>query len=423
MTSDACTPPPESAPSLERSLSLWQLVVYGTGTILGLGIYVLLGKVAGAAGMLAPCAFLFAALIAGLTGLSYGELAARIPKSAGEVNYVDRAFGLSWLSAITGWLIVISALASTATVVNGYVGYVRVFVDLPDWLVISGITLLLGAVAVWGIKESVALIVGVTAIEVLGIVLVLVFGAPNLAHLGERWTELLPAASLADGQAIALGGFLAFFTFIGFEDLVNVAEEARHPERDMPRAIAISLVALTVIYVLVAVIAVLGLTPQELDRSEAPLADLLAKRGPSYPKIISAVSLVAILNGVLVQIVMIGRVLYGMGEQGLAPRLFSRVNARTRTPIWATVSATGVILALALCFDLEPLAHATTYVLLVVFCAVNLALWRIKRRDPDPHGVSTFPLAVPVLGFFLNLAVLGFQIYSSLWGSAPEAGA
>lgn len=136
MTTSDRKPAPAEA-SLQRSLSLPLLVFYGVGTILGLGIYVLLGEVASTAGRLTPAAFLGAALLAVFTALSYGELSARIPLSAGEVNYVDEAFDRPWLSGAVGWLIVLSTIVSTATVVNGYV---EVFVELPDWTVIATIT-------------------------------------------------------------------------------------------------------------------------------------------------------------------------------------------------------------------------------------------------------------------------------------------
>lgn len=407
---------PEPAKGLKRSLSLSMLIFYGVGTILGLGIYVLLGKIAGEAGMLAPFSFLIAALIAAFTGISYGELSARIPKSAGEVNYVDRAFDKRYLSMLVGWLIVLSAIVSTATVVNGYVGYVHVFVEIPAWAIISGIILLLSGIAVWGITESAITITIITTIEIIGILLVIVVSGDNLAAFPERWREIVPGFNAADWEHIMLGAFLAFFTFIGFQDMVNVAEEAKNPKKDMPRAILISLGILTFLYLIVSTIAALGLTPEELDKSDAPLADILAREGEHYPKIISGISLVAIINGVLVQIVMIARVLYGMAEKDMAPKLFGKVNATTRTPIWSTVLGAGVILALALLFDLESLAEATNYILLTVFIMINLALWVIKRRDEAPEGVRTYPLAVPVMGVALNVAVLVFQVWNTVAG-------
>jgi len=406
---------PKETTRLKRSLGLYMLIFYGVGTILGLGIYVLLGKIAGEAGMLAPFSFLIAALIATFTGISYGELSARIPKSAGEVNYVDEAFGRKYLSMLVGWLIILSAIVSTATVVNGYVGYVHVFVEIPDYIIISAIILILGGIAIWGISESAVTITIITTIEIIGILLVIFLAGDNLQAFPERWPEMVPGFNGADWTHIMLGAFLAFFTFIGFQDMVNVAEEAKNPKQDMPRAIIISLAILTFLYLLVSTIAGLGLTPEELDNSDAPLADVLAKEGEHYPQIISGISLIAIINGVLVQIVMIARVLYGMAEKDMAPQLFGKVNKTTRTPVWSTILSAIVILVLALLFDLESLADATNYILIIVFLMINLSLWVIKRRrDKHPEGVRTYPIAVPIVGFFLNLVVLVIQVYNTV---------
>jgi amino acid transporter len=314
-----------------------------------------------------------------------------------------------------GWLIVISAIISTATVVNGYVGYVQVFVDLSDWIIITGIIIILTAVAVWGITESAFTITTITIIELIGLLLVIVIAADNLSSFPERWPELIPSFTIGDWQKVLLGAFLAFFTFIGFQDMVNVAEEAKNPERDMPKAIIISLIILTVLYIIVAVIAGLGLTPEELDQSDAPLADILAEKGKWYPKIISGIGTIAIINGVLVQFVMIARVLYGMAQKSMAPKLFGKLNKNTRTPVWGTVITSGVILILALSFDLEALAEATNYILLIVFMMVNLALWRIKTRDPDPEDIKTYGIWIPIVGFILSFGILLFQIYSTIW--------
>jgi amino acid transporter len=400
--------------TLKRSLSLSLLIFYGVGTILGLGIYVIIGKVGGEAGMLAPFSFLVAAVIAGLTGMSYGELSARIPKSAGEVNYVHKAFRKRWIAMITGWLIVVSAIVSTATVLNGYVGYVQVFVDLHDWVIITLMTVILGGVAIWGISESAFTITVITIIEIVGIFVVIGLAGNNLSELPQRSAELLPSASFSDWEIIFAGAFLAFFTFIGFQDMVNVAEEAKNPGKDMPKAILISLAILTVLYLIVALIASLSLSPQELQNSDAPLADILAKEKKGYSKIISGIGLVAIINGVLVQIVMIARVLYGMAKKNMAPSLFSKLNPKTRTPIWSTILSSILILLLALSFNLENLAKATNYILIVVFILINLSLWVIKRKHSPPEGVSTFPLWVPVAGFFLCIFILLFQILNGV---------
>lgn len=407
---------PQETKKLKKTLNLSLLIFYGVGTILGLGIYVLLGKVGGEAGMLAPFAFLVAAILAGFTGMSYGELSSRIPKSAGEVNYIDEAFGKKHLSMAMGWLIVLSAMVSTATVVNGYVGYVHVFIELPDWLIIIAITIMLGAVATKGISESAFVITVITIIEIAGLFLVIFIAGDNLTSLSDRWEEFIPGATTTDWEKVLLGAFLAFFTFIGFQDMVNVAEEAKNPEKDMPIAIMVSLVVLTVLYIVVAVIAGLGLTPQELNQSEAPLADILAKKGENYPKIISAIGLIAIVNGVLVQIVMSARVMYGMAEKKMAPVLFGKINPTTNTPIWSTIFATIFILFLALSFDLKNLAIATNYILIVVFILINLALVAIKSKVPNPEGIKTFPVAIPIIGAIFSFGILIFQAWSSISG-------
>ena len=214
---------------LDRTLTFTQLLFYGVGTILGLGIYVILGKVGGDAGRLAPFAFLIAAFLAAFTGLSYGELSARIPKSAGEVNYVYRAFGWNWLARLTGWLIVISAIVSTATVVNGYVGYFQVYIELPGWVIITGVTLILGGVAIKGISESVFTIMVITVIEVAGLLFVIFAGRDYLMEFPGEWRSFLPQMVAEDWGMVFSGAFLAFFAFIGFEDLVNVSEESKNP--------------------------------------------------------------------------------------------------------------------------------------------------------------------------------------------------
>jgi amino acid transporter len=179
----------------------------------------------------------------------------------------------------------------------------------------------------------------------------------------------------------------------------------------MPRAILGSLIILTILYVIVSTIAVLGLSVQELKTSDAPLADILAQKGPAYPLIISIIGLVAIINGVMVQIIMNARVLYGMAQRKLAPQIFGKLNRKTRTPIWATIFSSGIILVLALLFDLESLASATNYILLVVFIFVNLSLIVLKKRNPKPKGVRSYHLIVPMLGLFFTIAILFFQLY------------
>lgn len=401
-------------PTLNKRLTLPLLVFYGVGTMLGMGIYVLLGKVIGEAGLLTPAAFIVATVVALFSGLSFGELSARIPKSAGEMNFVYAAFKKPGLAAFVGWLIVLSGIVSTATAVNGYVGYVHVFFEsLPAWLVIIVFISLMGGIAAKGIKETAVTIAVITIIEVSGLLFIIFMSGDTLLTLPEHWHKMIPPMDATVwASAIIPAAFLAFYDFIGFEDMANVAEEAKNPKRDMPMALLISIVIVGIFYLLIATIG--SLAAVNLAESDAPLAALLETQGEGYGKIISIIALIAMINGVTVQLVMGSRVLYGMAEKKMAPKIFYVLNPKTRTPVWATLFMMVTIIILGLSFNLTNLALAANYILISVFILCNLSLWVLKRRNPKPEGVRTFPLFVPILGFFLSVAILYLQITTSI---------
>lgn len=409
--------PQPPAAELKRALSLTLLTFYGLGTILGAGIYVLVGKVAGYAAFYAPVSFLVAAGLAALTGLSYAELAARYPKSAGEALYVHE--GLRWraLSVLVGFLIVLTGIVSAATIANGFVGYLHVFVAVPHPLAVALLVLALGGLAAWGIRESVLAATLITLFELSGLVLILVVAAGHLARLPTApWSALVPSFDVGVWQGILLGAFLAFYAYIGFEDMVNVAEEVQDPLRVLPKAIVLAISLSTVLYLGVALVAVLVLPPEELAASPAPLALVYERATGSPPTLISAIGIFAMVNGALIQIIMAARVLYGMSREGWLPAAFGRVSPRTRTPLLATGLITALVLILALALPLVTLAKATSYVILIVFALVNLSLVFIKRRVPRPSGVRVYPLWIPLAGSLSSLGMLLFQTVSALQG-------
>jgi amino acid transporter len=395
--------------SLKRVLSLPLLVFYGLGTILGAGIYVLVGKVAGLAGMYAPVSFLLAAVLTLLTGLTYTELCARFPHSAGSALYVQEGFGFRPLSLLVGWLIVLTGIVSSATLALGFVGYLRVFVTLPDWLVIGALVLGFGLLAIWGISESVTAAAVATVIEVGGLLLILAVAGDSLAEMPSRAAELVPSFEAAVWQGIVLGAFLAFYAYIGFEDMVTVVEEVKDPQRNLPRAIVIAMVITTILYLLVALAAVLSLPLGDLVASDAPLARLYEQRTGRTPLLISFIGLFAVANGVLIQIIMSSRMLYGMSREGWQTELLGRVHPVTRTPVIATALVTLSVFLLALALPLVTLAQITSFIILVVFTLINLALLRIKRRAPAPAGVRAIPAWVPLAGFAVTAALILFQ--------------
>ena len=396
-------------PVLKRSLSLTLVTFYGLGNIIGAGIYVLLGKVVLHAGMFAPFSFLLASLLACLTAFTYAELVARYPLSAGEAVYVHEGIGLRPLSMLVGLLIIMAGIVSASTILRGFAGYLQVLVTVPDVLAITMLVLLLGGLSVWGIVESVGVAAFFTVIEIAGLLLIIRVAAPGLQLLQPALADFGPLLEPQVWHGVFAGGFLAFYAFIGFEDMVNVAEEVRRPEVNLPRAILIALALSSLLYFLVALVAVANVPVATLAENEAPLAYLYQSVTGDKPVMITLISLFAVINGALIQIIMASRVVYGMGRRHWLPAAFARVNGLTQTPVVATVMVSMAVLLLALWFPIESLAKATSYFLLLVFCLVNLSLWRLKRSDVQPPGFLCVPRWVPAAGFIASSAFVMVQ--------------
>lgn len=395
---------------LRRTLSLPLITFYGLGTILGAGIYVLVGKVAGAAGMYAPVSFVLAATTAGLSAFTYMELCSRYPLAGGAAVYTQKGIGLRWLSILVGFLIVLSGLVSAATISRGFVGYFRVFFEIPEMLIIIGVVIALALLAAWGIAQSVAAAAVATLVEVAGLLLIIGVAYASFGVLPERLPELIPPFELVAWQGIFLGGFLAFYAFIGFEDMVNVAEEVKNPERNLPRAILLAIVISTVLYLAVSLAAVLVLPLEKLSASEAPLALMFEQSTGASPKVMALISLFAVINGALIQIIMAARMLYGMSREGWLPKGIGKLNPRTQTPIFATIVVSLLVLVLALALPLVTLAKVTSFAVLAVFAIISLALIRMKRAGPPAANTYTVPAWVPYASMLSSLALLGLQI-------------
>ena len=399
-------------PALRRTLSLTHAVLYGLGVTIGAGIYVLVGVAAGRSGVHAPLAFVGAALVMSFTAATFAELGTRMPVSASEAAYVDAAFAREWLTLGVGLLVVATACISAATISAGSAGYLSVFVPLRGELIVAGVVVAMGVVASLSTVQSVSFAGVMTVVEVGG--LVLIVGA-GLAH-GTQVAAALPALwpSAGDTAAwLALGGtsLIAVFAFIGFEHLVNVAEELRDPARTLPRALFLTLGLTALIYALVVWISVTSVPPAELARSPAPLA-LVFQRLTGLPlATMSAVAVVATLNGVIVHMIMIARVLYGLASLGRLPRALARVHGATGTPLVATGAGVAVILVLALAVPLEGLADLTARCTLAIFAMVNLALLRIKSREArPPAGVFVCPRWVPAAGLASTVLLVALDV-------------
>lgn len=427
--------PKESASqhtSLARNVSFPLLLFYGLGTVLGAGIYVLIGKVAGSAGMLAPMAFFMAAMVAWVTALSYCQLSVLYPVSAGEAVYVEEGFHIRRLTLLTGLMIVLTGVVSAATLASGFMGYLGYFIEVNFELSLIVLLFTLMALALWGIAESLWVTACITLIELLGLLIVVAVCGDSLLQIPDHWQEMVVPLSMGQWLGVCSGAFLAFYAFIGFEDMVNIAEEVKSPEKNMPRAILWVVILATLLYFLLAAIAVLSYAPEVLSESKAPLAMLVGDRLPGGGQAVALISLIAVLNGILIQLIMASRVIYGLARRFTSRFLLQKlayVHPVRKTPMVATVLIAVIITLFALYFPLATLAKITSFVILLIFTLVNLSLWRVQKRTgneatvpgktgaetprPETQAGTAAPIKTfPLIGAFLCLSLLGLQVVS-----------
>jgi amino acid transporter len=379
------------------------LVLYGTGVTIGAGIYVLIGPVAAKAGLYSPWAFFLAAIVMGLTVASYAELCTRFPVAAGEAAYVRQAFQSPVLSRLTGFLMIAAAVVASATVALGASGYIAQFIDWPRPVVVMLVLVALAIVSIWGVLESVLLASLFTIIEIGGLIVIVMFGLINSS--GDIPLFSISTDSIPSWSGIIFATALAFFAFIGFEDLTNMAEETIAPERVMPIAMGLTLLATTVLYMLVTAVAVTSIPVGELAASEAPLSQVFTRLTGVSSAVISLIAIVATLNTILAEMTMATRVLYGMARQGDLPRHFGFVHHHTSTPVLATVVVAALTFLLTLIVPFIQLAEATSIATLTVFALVNLALIRIRLRDGRGAHFSA-PLWMPVAGLLTSIGLI-----------------
>lgn len=412
--------PEEGTPQgpLRRVVTLPWLTLYGLGSTVGAGIYVLTGAVAGRAGMHAPLAFLIAAGLALLTAFSFAELSARFPRAGGALVYVREGLGSSALSLLVGLLTALAGMISAATVSLGFVGYFTELLALPPLLTLIAVVSGVGAIAAWGVRESVVVAGLITLLEVGGLIAILLFGAVHLSETPLH-AEVVPAFELSQigWFAVASSSVLCFYAFLGFEDMVNVAEEVQDPRRALPRAILWTLALSTLLYVAVTTMAVLIVPPAELSRAEAPLALVFGKSGGST-ELLALIALAAMVNGALVQVVMASRILFSLSREGPLPAWLGGVHPRTRTPLPATIAVTLAVGVMALLFPLESLAAMTASVALGVFSLVNASLFALllRERATSKDASRGIPLWIPALGAIASLAFLLLELGRNLGG-------
>ncbi len=413
-------------PTLRRSIGPAQMALYGLGSMLGAGIYGLIGKAAGLAGNALWLAFLVALIAALLTALSYASLGSRYPRAAGAAYVTSRAYGFPLLSFLVGLALVCSGLTSIATQSHVFAANIAALFGLEDiplsWLVL-GFLLILTGIVFRGIRESMWVNVLCTLVEAGGLVLVIVVGVSYWGSVDYFATPAVPGEDHA-ALLIMQGAVLAFFAFIGFEDMINVAEETRNPERTLPIGLILAMAGAALLYIAVAITAVSVVPAAELAAAPGPITEIIGRAAPSIPPVVfTAITLFAVANTALVNYVTASRLIYGMARQGLLPARFGDVHAGRRTPHIAVAALFLVVVPLALLGTLTELAAATVLLLLFVFTVVNGSLFILKGRKSEKPGLFEIPRFIPALGALVCLILIVVRVATGDWQAPLLAGA
>lgn len=382
---------------LKRTINLFLLTLYGLGTIIGAGIYVLVGKVAQEAGPYGAAAFGLALVVAAFTAYAFVGLTRHYPKASGVAYYIHEAFHQPILTSLVAHGALLSAVVSCAVLARGFVGYFQILLPIHTGLGIILIVSILSIIGILGWFRSLILSGIMTVVEVFGLLFVIWVLQDNI--IIEQWqiSDFIPLADRELLSGIALGAFIAFYAFIGFEEIVNVADQIQVPERTMPLAIILSFSIAGVLYMLVAFVSTMGVPLSELSSSLAPLSHVVKLQGYN-PILITVISCIAVINGMLAQIIMASRMLGSMSTK--------MSDDRFAIPVRATALVALAIIILALALPLMTLAKATSFIILFVFGMVNLSLVRINRREKQ----GKIRVLIPTVGAALCLGLILAEI-------------
>jgi APA family basic amino acid/polyamine antiporter len=390
---------------LQRSISLFEAVAYGIGIILGAGIYVLIGPATGLAGNSVWVSFIIGAIISSFTGLSYAELSTMFPKAAAEYVYVKRAFKNELLAFLTGWLIVFSGIVSMSAVALGFASYFTAIFSTPIIFTALFLIFLLSILNFFGIENSSRVNIIFTIIEIVGLLLVVFLGIGKFGSV-----NYFEAPNISGIFAAAA---LMFFAYLGFEDIVNIAEETTKPEKTLPRALVLSIIITTIFYVLVALSVVSLANWQTIQSSDAPLSFVVSTvLGESGFSVMSYIALFATANTVLITSIVGSRMIYGMANDGALPKILSKIHPKTKTP-WIAISLM-MIFSMIFIFigDIELVANITSLGVFFTFALVNLSLIWLRYKKPDqkrpfkvPINIGRFPI-VSFLGLLSSIIMV-----------------
>jgi len=383
---------------LKKELSLLTATFYGIGIILGAGIYVLIGKGAGIAGDSLWLSFVVASIIASFTGLSYAELAGMFPRTAAEYVYTKNAFGKESLAFIVQWLMIFTLIIAAGVVALGFGGYFSYLFKINTKIAAIGLLIILSLLNYRGIKDSANFTIFSTIVEMSGLLLVIIIGlffirGANIDYLG------------APGgvSAILSGTALVFFAYIGFEELVNLSEDTKDASNVIPKALLLSLLVSTILYILVSISSIAIIGSKALAASAAPLSDVVATVIPQAGLLMSFIALFATANTVLVMLIVASRMLYGLACNNSIPGVCSLVGRR-QTPyvsigIVLVLSITAMMLS-----GIQSIALLTDIGIFIVYVFVNSSVIALRYKMPDQNRTFKTPLSI---GKFPVIALLG----------------
>lgn len=400
---------------LKKSLSLLEVIVYGVGIILGAGIYALIGEAAGIAGNMVWLSFVVAAIIASFSALSYAELSSLFPKCAAEYVYTKRATKSNFLAFAVGYIALLAAIITATAVAVGFGGYLQGLTGIPIIIGASVLLLLLSFLNWFGLKESAKFNLISTAIEVGGLVLIIILGFHLIGSV-----DLLefPVASTNPGELFApifAAAAIIFFAFLGFEDLANISEETKNAKRNIPIGLLTAVAITTVIYILVAVVAVSAVPYAELGNTTEPLALVASALGGNFGAysgtLLSIIALFATANTVLIILIVSSRIMFGMARDKSLPKMLSRLDKKRGTPIIAIMLVLIVTILLLLVGSLSEgilttLAKLTAFGILIVFFSVNMSLIILRFTEPKIERAFKVPLSIGKLPIIPSLGML-----------------
>lgn len=423
-TAEEHAPPGEEPTELKRVMGPKLLLLFIVGDILGTGVYALTGDVAAEVGGAAWAPFIVAFLVALVTAFSYLELVTKYPRAAGAALYTHKAFGVHLLTFMVCFTVMCSGITSASTASRAFASNLAVGFGLDETNATLVITVALifmavvAAVNLRGVGESVKANIFLTLVELSGLLLVIMIGFYAIFAGRTDFSRTIIFDDPGDKGAffaVTAATSLAFFAMVGFEDSVNMAEETRDPVKNFPKMMIAGIGITGVIYVLVALFAVAIVPVGDLAASDTPLVTVVETAAPGIPAgdILPFISMFAVANSALINMLMASRLLYGMAKQNVLPGILGRVGVQRRTPWVAILVTTAISFGLIYFVSRDPendvvkaLGGTTALLLLAVFAIVNVCVL-VLRRDPINRKHFVAPTVLPVIGAIACLFFVG----------------